>query len=451
MQALRTKIVPVLMVLVMLSMLVITLQVKASVAVKSLITDITLAGEANVPGSATSMPAGWAGMKVTIGEKDLVVTHLGRIYAQGSNATHNFFIANLDGSIVKDGIQSVADADTPIDQFLYAEIPGKVTLQANTSYYIMSDYWGANDKFYASSTAVTTEAASIDGIVILGSAYDFYASAGIGWGPLDLKYEEEKAATETSSAASSAVSSAASSAVPSAASSAVPSAASSAVSSENEAVKETIIDFTKSVTLGGEGNVAGSEVKMPAGWAGMRITIGDKDVKVTSLGRWYTQESAAEHNFLITTVAGEIVLDYGKAIAKADAGDKDGFVYGNIEGGIVLKANTAYYIVSDYWGENDKFYAASQQETTDVATLDGIVILNASNEYEFYEAAGTGWGPLTFRYAVEIPVTGDNNSWVLAAVAVFLSAFTVAVIELYHRKALTAGVKKIRRNRYETL
>ena len=366
-------------------------------------------------------------MRITVGKKNLVVTHLGRIYAQGSNATHNFFIANLDGSIVKDGIQSVANADTLIDQFLYAEIPGKVTLQANTSYYIMSDYWGITDKFYAGSAAVTTDAASIDGIVILGAAYDFHAAAGIGWGPLDLKYEEEESATDTTSTASDTDSSTASVTDSSTVSVTDSSAA-------NQAVKETVVDFTKSVTVGGEGNVAGSNVKMPAGWAGMRITIGDKDVKVTALGRWHTPESAAEHNFLIATVDGELVLDYGKAIAKAKTGTKDGFVYGNIEGGIVLKANTTYYIVSDYWGETDKFYSASQQVTTDVATLDGIVILNASNEYDFYEATGTGWGPLTFRYAMEIPVTGDNSNWLIAVVVMLLSAIAVVILRFCGQK-----------------
>ena len=427
MKILSKKVMDVLMAAMMLSTMLISMQVNASVVTKSLTTDITLAGEANVPDSTISMPGGWAGMRITVGKKNLVVTHLGRIYAQGSNATHNFFIANLDGSIVKDGIQSVANADTLIDQFLYAEIPGKVTLQANTSYYIMSDYWGITDKFYAGSAAVTTDAASIDGIVILGAAYDFHAAAGIGWGPLDLKYEEEESATDTTSTASVTDSSTTSVTDSSTVSVTDSSAA-------NQAVKETVVDFTKSVTVGGEGNVAGSNVKMPAGWAGMRITIGDKDVKVTALGRWHTPESAAEHNFLIATVDGELVLDYGKAIAKAKTGTKDGFVYGNIEGGIVLKANTTYYIVSDYWGETDKFYSASQQVTTDVATLDGIVILNASNEYDFYEATGTGWGPLTFRYAMEIPVTGDNSNWLIAVVVMLLSAIAVVILRFCGQK-----------------
>ena len=435
MQILSKKIISFLMAVMMLSMMFISMQASASVVVKSLTTDITLAGEANVPDSTISMPGGWAGMRITVGKKNLVVTHLGRIYAQGSNATHNFFIANLDGSIVKDGIQSVANADTLIDQFLYAEIPGKVTLQANTSYYIMSDYWGITDKFYAGSAAVTTDAASIDGIVILGAAYDFHAAAGIGWGPLDLKYEEEESATDTTSTASDTDSSTAS--VTDSSTTSVTDSSTVSVtdsSAANQAVKETVVDFTKSVTVGGEGNVAGSNVKMPAGWAGMRITIGDKDVKVTALGRWHTPESAAEHNFLIATVDGELVLDYGKAIAKAKTGTKDGFVYGNIEGGIVLKANTTYYIVSDYWGETDKFYSASQQVTTDVATLDGIVILNASNEYDFYEATGTGWGPLTFRYAMEIPVTGDNSNWLIAVVVMLLSAIAVVILRFCGQK-----------------
>lgn len=155
----------------------------------------------------------------------------------------------------------------------------------------------------------------------------------------------------------------------------------------------------------------------------------DGSQKVTVRGNlWYHQYEQVGGDAI------DFVRRYGKAIAKAKTGTKDGFVYGNIEGGIVLKANTTYYIVSDYWGETDKFYSASQQVTTDVATLDGIVILNASNEYDFYEATGTGWGPLTFRYAMEIPVTGDNSNWLIAVVVMLLSAIAVVILRFCGQK-----------------
>ena len=186
------KYLSVFMAVAVLAVMLVTVPASAETVSKSLTKEITLAGEANVPGSSTTMPGGWAGMRITVGDEDLTVTHIGRIWAEGSNATHNFFIAGLDGAIIKDGIQSVAAADTPVDEFLYAEIPGKVTLKANTSYYIMSDYWGTTDKFYSGSAAVTTDAASIDGIVILGTGYDFFAADGVSWGPLDIKYEAEE-------------------------------------------------------------------------------------------------------------------------------------------------------------------------------------------------------------------------------------------------------------------
>ena len=166
----------------------------------------------------------------------------------------------------------------------------------------------------------------------------------------------------------------------------------------------------------------------------MRITVGNKDIKVTSLGRWYTPSSAAKHNFLIAATDGELILDIGKAVADAAQGTEEGFVYGDIEGGVILKANTSYYIISDYWGEDDKFYSASAQVTTKAATLDGIVILNASNEYEYYEAAGTGWGPLTFKYVSDTPETGDTVNLTFYAATASVSALLFALLAVAAKK-----------------
>ena len=66
MKILSKKVMDVLMAAMMLSTMLISMQVNASVVTKSLTTDITLAGEANVPDSTISMPGGWAGMRITV-------------------------------------------------------------------------------------------------------------------------------------------------------------------------------------------------------------------------------------------------------------------------------------------------------------------------------------------------------------------------------------------------
>lgn len=390
--------------------------VNAATEERTLVTAITPEAPGNVPGSAVSMPAGWAGMKITVGAQDLHVTALGRWYTPESNATHNFLIANMDGSMVLDYGRAVTNAPAgAAEGFVYATIEGGVTLKANTSYYIVSDYWGENDKFYSGGVATTTDAATIDGIVI--GTYEFFAAPGICWGPLDLKYTVEVADPEpevTEPEVTEPEITEPEVTEPEVTEPEVtePEVTEPEVTEPEVTEPETppvIVEkpLVESVTPDTPGNVEGSAISMPAGWAGMKITIGDKDVLVTALGRWFTPESNATHNFLIANMDGSLVLDYGVAVANAPTGAAEGFIYATIEGGVTLKANTSYYIVSDYWGDRDKFYAGGAAVTSDVASIDGIVIL-AGNEYQFTEAPGIGWGPLDLIYAEEEnPKTGD--------------------------------------------
>lgn len=376
---------------------VITLPGYAATEEKTLVTSVIPEAPGNVAGSVGSMPGGWAGMKITVGANDLHVTALGRWYTPESNVTHNFLIANMDGSLVLDYGLAVANAPADaVEGFVYATIAGGVTLYANTSYYIVSDYWGADDKFYSAGVATTTDAATIDGVVI--GTYDFYAAPGIGWGPLDLKYEVEKP-------------------IP-----AEPAPTEPKPVPIQKPLVESIVPDTP-------GNTEGSEICMPAGWAGMKITVGDRDLHVTALGRWHTPDSKATHNFLIANMDGSLVLDYGMAIATAGADAREGFVYGNVNGGVTLKANTSYYIVSDYWGERDKFYAGGVANTSDAATIDGIVIL-ADDGYQFHEAPGVGWGPLDIIYTQESsPASGDA-----APVAIFAAMSAVCGLAILSRR-----------------
>ena len=171
----------------------------------------------------------------------------------------------------------------------------------------------------------------------------------------------------------------------------------------SEVSDQVEVSYSKKVYIAEEANVPGAKVINALGFAGMQITVGDEDIEVTAIGRWYTIGSAlCTRNFMIHDTEGNVVLDYGVATCTTTGFEDEGFVYANIDGGVTLKANTTYYLVSDYWGENDKFYTASVTEHTDVATLDGIVILNPeTNEYEFYSAQDIGWGPMDFKYMTD--------------------------------------------------
>ena len=393
---------------------------------------VAIAEPGNVPGSAVTMPGGWAGMRVTVGDKDISVTALGRWSTGESAKTHNFLITNTDGSIVLDYGKAVATASEGASEgFVYGKLSDQVTLKKNTSYYIVSDYQGSTDKFYAGAVSTTRTEASIDGIVILDGAtnqYNFIAAANVGWGPLDMKYEVKETGESPDPSQGGENNN-------SSGNTGTGGNQTNAPEQGSEAdIKE--VNFTRKVKIAGPGNVSGSNVSMPAGWAGMRITVGGKDIKLTALGRWYTKGSALTHNFLIANVDGSLVLDYGKAVAVAKEGAKDGFVYGEIKGGVVLKANTTYYIISDYMGADDKFFAASESTHSSVATIDGIVILNGET-YEFHEAPNTGWGPLDFKYmsdGSENPKTGDGSNRMTGIWMLALAVSGCGIAFLYQKK-----------------
>ncbi len=382
----------------------------------SFTTNITIAEEANVPGASVIHPMGFAGMRITVGSKDLKVTSIGRWYTQGSGLTHNYMIHDTEGNVILDYGKAVSNAaEGQADGFVYGSIEGGVTLKANTTYYLVSDYWGENDKFYASSVTEHTDIATLDGIAILNvetNAYEFYSTDRIGWGPMDFKY----IAGETGEN---------------------PGKSDDPAKPDKETQeKKYEVAFTTDITIVEEGNVPGAKVTFPMGFAGMRITVGSKDIVLSSIGRWYTKGSALTHNYMIHDTNGNVILDYGKAVSTATEGQKDGFVYGKINGGVTLKANTTYYLVSDYWGENDKFYTASVSKHTKAATLDGIAILNpATEEYEFYPAEDIGWGPMDFKYLSDSPKTGDTmGQQVPLCICGILVSICVLAIAYYKKR-----------------
>ena len=687
---------------------------KTQTVEKTLTTAVELKGEANVEGGTNFKNAGWAGMKLTVGDKDIVVTEVGRYCTSRSNATHNLMILNADYSVLRNGMTITRQEETE-DGFVYAKLEGeqRVTLQKNSIYYIVADFWGDRDMFYDASVQTTTDDAAIDGIVILeyrsatnNWEWCDYAARNISWGPMDIKYEVEETIKEpvdpvepvnpnnptnpgdtpkslkvlfignsVSGTASEylfqimkeagvedavvaylmiggcpierhwtnasqnakayeyfknnanrwvkdsslwtmeaglkdedwdivifqptgqgewgnisvynekldgltnyvldkkpdkaklwwlmpydyteahmantiklfpsvalykgssrtmhdltvkatqekivpdkrfdgiipigtavwnyidtmgmsysdimssdgqhlssagrylmGLTIAASFGLPldpityhvnGVSSSEVPvykAAAMAAVEKpfaytlvaqnpggvtkpddsakpdkENQ-VKKHEVAFTTDITIAEEGNVPGAKVSFPMGFAGMRITVGGKDIVLTSIGRWYTKGSGLTHNYMIHDTNGNVVLDYGKAVSNAAEGQKDGFVYAKIDGGVTLKANTTYYLLSDYWGENDKFYTASVSKHTTAATLDGIAILNPqTNEFEFYPAEDIGWGPMDFKYLSDSPKTGDIMGWQIPlCICGLLFSVCVFAVAYYFKKRQSA-------------
>lgn len=176
----------------------------AAAETKNAVVSIELAGERNVAGDPHPIEVGWGGAAITIGEKDIVVTAIGRMFFADGNISHGCLVTNEDGSLVASGfaIQGYDDSVDGTFEYYYFEKSEYITLEAGKTYYICTDFYGPLDKFYDSSTVTTTEDVSFVGKVDLNLAdgsWIFTATTGIDYMPIDFKYyvAGEEGSTET--------------------------------------------------------------------------------------------------------------------------------------------------------------------------------------------------------------------------------------------------------------
>jgi len=140
-------------------------------------------------GTSRNNYTGWVGMKITVGASPVTVSALGRIVGPGNNAAHIVKIVDAStGNDVSGGSASVTTAGGTTGTFAYGALGSPVTLNANASYYIVSQETAGGDQWYDLDTVVqTTAVATVNGPVY-GTPYSAFASAGHSYVPVDLKY-----------------------------------------------------------------------------------------------------------------------------------------------------------------------------------------------------------------------------------------------------------------------
>ena len=368
-------------------------ETKTETVEKALISDVKLLEEANVAGANVIFNATWTGMQITVGDKDIELTEVGRYYTPECKKNWDFLILNDKLGVVRDGISTVVPDDAQ-EGFLYAKLPEekRVTLQKNTTYYVLTHIEGNRDKFYSYTQCTTTVGANIGGFIYLAwvpetSSWSWrtIASANNSWGPVDIKYEiEETTGVKVDPPVEP------------------EQPEKPEEPSEPGKKKELITD----VNLLEAANVEGANLIYPAGWVGMKITVGDKDIVLTDVGRYCTPESSKNCNFIILDEEQLVVRDGISAVVPDNAGS--GFVYAQLteDQKVTLQKNTTYYIVTDIKGANDKFYSYTQCTATGDASVDGFMILEYQQDindwrWKYYESAANSWGPVNIKYEVK--------------------------------------------------
>ncbi len=145
----------------------------------------------NVLGTARNNYTGWVGAAFTVGSSPLTVTSLGRMFASGNSGTHTVKIVNAAGVDVAGGTTVIAMTGGTPGAFMYGALAASTTLNANTTYYILSlETLGADSWYdYSGTTVQTTNVAAVTGATYGGSApYVTIPAPNHMFVPLDFLY-----------------------------------------------------------------------------------------------------------------------------------------------------------------------------------------------------------------------------------------------------------------------
>jgi hypothetical protein len=133
--------------------------------------------------------SGWVGTKFTVGPASVTVHSLGRIFVSGNAGTHPVkIVLATDGSDVPGASVSLSMPGGTPGQFWYADLTSPVTLQANTSYYLVSQEQAGADFWYDFGLVSPTSLAAVTNAVYFdGTKWALVGGANNSYGPLDFK------------------------------------------------------------------------------------------------------------------------------------------------------------------------------------------------------------------------------------------------------------------------
>jgi predicted transglutaminase-like cysteine proteinase len=409
---------------------------------------------------------GWVGMSITVGATPLNVTALGRILVAGNSGTHVLKIVNAVTGVDVPGGSAVITMTGSAGQFVYANLPSPIALNANTTYYVLSQEAAGGDRWYDfNTTATVAPVAGLTGAVWGGGApYVFVAgSAGHMYIPVDLLYgtgtvsnpptsdplnitqQPQSASVTSGQTATFSVAASSTTAITyqwqSQASGAsaftnIGGATSSSYTTPSTLLSDNGTQF-RCVLTNGSGSVTtnaatlsvqissasgGTGASTPfltsavlgtlrndySGWVGMRITVSGSPLTITALGRIFAAGNSGTHVVKIVNAATGADVPGGSASITM-TGSAGQFIYANLTAPVTLNANTAYYVLSQETSGGDRWYDFNTTaDSTPVASLNGAV-WGGGAPYAFVGGtAGRMYVPVDFKYSAIAP-SGDSS------------------------------------------
>lgn len=145
------------------------------------------------------------------------------------------------------------------------------------------------------------------------------------------------------------------------------------------------------------------------GWYGARVRVGDRDLFLREVGRYYVggrRPTIHRHEIRVYEVATGNLVCRSSVGMQFGAADVYGFKYGSASG--MLKANQDYYVVSSEWSgkewlRGDPLFAADSVIAVDSVDASVVCAVQSSDLTNFLESGGPGncFGPVSIRYDIE--------------------------------------------------
>jgi len=133
--------------------------------------------------------SGWVGTQIKVGSAPITITALGRIVAAGNSQTHNLkIVLAANGTDISGATATANTQGATAGDFVYGAFAEPVVLNANTSYYILSQETAGGDQWYDYNTTVLTTPAATVMSAVYGPPYAAPAPGNHEYVPVDFIY-----------------------------------------------------------------------------------------------------------------------------------------------------------------------------------------------------------------------------------------------------------------------
>ncbi len=301
-----------------------------------------------VPGNVRNDYSGWVGMQIVVGADSFSVAELGRYVDSGNSGTHVVKVVKAsDGTDVPGGQVTITTRGATPGQFQYGAMIRPVTLEAGTTYWVLSQEFLGGDTWHDWNTTITPTAVAAVNSLAWGTGPGDWRTAAVTnqtYGPVNFKY------TRTSTT------------------------------------------FATSIVLG--------EVRNDySGWVGVQIVVGPSPLTITELGRIVAPGNVGSHTLKLVSARDGSDVPGGSVVVAPGGGTPGQFRYGVLANPVTLSAGATYWLMSLETFGGDTWYDWNTTFIpTGVASTNALAWGTGPGDWRTAVVRNQMYGPVNFKY-----------------------------------------------------